>query len=110
MLDRGASSGQSPTAALWVCAGVFAVAAVFGFVDIHVFQYLPETPKPPHRGLELLTALEEPLKNKRFLSFAGFVATLTFAVTVESSGALRSPPMTVPSTSKSRMMRVPLVA
>jgi MFS family permease len=81
VLDHGAAGAAGgSTAALWVCAGVFAVAAVFGFVDIHVFRYLPETPKPPHKGLELLTALEEPLKNKRFLSFAGFVATLTFAV------------------------------
>src|SRR3954452_18332481 len=70
VLDRGMSggTGSSSTGALWVCAGVFSLAAVFGFVDIHVFQYLPETPKPPHKGLELLTALEEPLKNKRFLS------------------------------------------
>lgn len=80
VLDRGGPGAADPLFVLKLCAGIFIVAALFGVVDIHVFQYLPETPHEPHKGAELLRSLAEPLRNGRFLSFAGFVGTLTFAV------------------------------
>jgi len=55
-------------------------AAVFGLADIHLFQYVPDVPKAPQRGSGLLRALGEPVRNRQFLWFAGFVGTLTFAV------------------------------
>lgn len=79
LLDRFAATGDTLTTLRW-CSIVFMCAAVFGLADIHMFQYLPERPKPPQTGAGLLRALGAPLKNGRFLSFAGFVATLTFAV------------------------------
>jgi Na+/melibiose symporter-like transporter len=62
------------------CAVVFMCAAVCGLADIHLFQYVPDVPKPPQRGSGLVKALGEPVRNRQFLWFAGFVATLTFAV------------------------------
>jgi MFS family permease len=79
LLDRHASTGDPLLTLRW-CALIFMGAAVFGFMDIHVFQYVPDVPKPPQRGQHLLRALHEPLRNRQFLWFAGFVAMITFAV------------------------------
>ena len=87
VLDRyvHASAGSGATAAdnlatLRWCALIFMAAALFGIVDIDAFRNLPHAPKPPQRGAGLFKALAEPMRNGRFLTFAGFVATLTFAV------------------------------
>lgn len=76
LLDHGACDAM--TTLRW-CAIVFMCAAVFGVADIHLFQYLPESPKAPRRGGGLAKALAEPLRNRPFLWFAAMVATLTFA-------------------------------
>ena len=68
------------------CGGIFCVAAVFGLVDIALFQFVPHE-RPPTDGGQapgetirrLLGSLGVPLRNRRFLAFAGFVAMLTFA-------------------------------
>lgn len=80
VLDRYAATPRDPHLALRWCAIIFMAAAVFGVADIHLFHYVPETPKPPKRGGGLLRAMAEPLRDRRFLFFGGFVATLTFAV------------------------------
>src|SRR5207248_5763277 len=59
---------------------IFLCAAVFGLADIHAFQYVADVRKAPRCGGGLLKAFGEPLRNRQFLWFAGFVATLTFAV------------------------------
>jgi MFS family permease len=79
LLDRYANTGDSWTMLAW-CGGVFVAAAVFGLVDIHLFRYIPAIPRRPQTGTHLLRAMKEPLKNRQFLWFAGFVATLVFAV------------------------------
>ncbi len=80
ILDRQAAPGHDGAAVLRWCAIIFMAAAVFGTVDIAMFHFVPETPNPPKRGGGLLRAMATPLRDARFLWFAGFVATLTFAV------------------------------
>ena len=79
LLDRYASNGDPWTMLLW-CGGIFIVAAAFGFMDIHLFRYIPAIPRKPQTGAHLLRAMKEPLKNPQFLWFAGFVGTLVFAI------------------------------
>ena len=79
LLDHRAITFDPMTTMRW-CAIVFMCSAVFGIVDIFLFQYIPDVPKAPQRGSGLLKALREPLRNRQFLWFAGFVGTLTFAV------------------------------
>ncbi len=79
LLDHYGSSDR-PLIMLGWCSVVFMAAAVFGFADIHLFQFVPDVPKAPQSGKGLLKAWREPLRNKQFLWFAGFVGTLTFAV------------------------------
>ena len=62
------------------CAIIFLCAAVFGVIDIHLFRYVPNVPMEPRRSVPILRLIGEPLRDKQFLFFAGFVATLTFAV------------------------------
>src|SRR5258706_651648 len=33
------------------CAAIFIVAAIFGVLDIHMFQYVPDIPKRPQKGM-----------------------------------------------------------
>lgn len=62
------------------CAIIFLCAAVFGVIDIHLFQYVPDVPMEPRRSVPILRLIGGPLHDRQFLFFAGFVATLTFAV------------------------------
>ena len=78
LLDTQPSS--EPFSIMRWCAGIFIIAAIFGVLDIHMFQYVPDIPKRPQKGLELIRALREPLGDRRFLWFAGFVGTLFFAM------------------------------
>ncbi len=83
LLDR-LHNPQGPGNALtvlWWCAGIFMAAAVFGLVDIHLFRWVPEPPVDPARRREPLRSIfARPLRDPQFLWFAGFVATLVFAV------------------------------
>jgi MFS family permease len=65
---------------LWWCAIIFMVAAVFGFIDIHLFRYVPDVRVEPRRQQPLLRMFARPLRDPQFLWFAGFVATLVFAI------------------------------
>ncbi len=66
--------------ALQWCAVVFLCSSVLGVADIHMHQYVPELPAQPRRGAHPWRLLLQPLRNRQFLIFACFVATLTFAV------------------------------
>jgi MFS family permease len=79
LLDTKADGGDPLSVMRW-CAGIFIIAALFGVLDIHMFQYVPDIPKKPQKGVQLLRALRQPLQDKRFLWFAGFVGTLFFAM------------------------------
>jgi MFS family permease len=72
--------GAQPLSIMRWCAGIFIIAAIFGVMDIHMFQYVPDIPTRPKKGIQLIRALREPLNDRRFLWFAGFVATLFFAM------------------------------
>jgi MFS family permease len=78
LLDTQPSA--NPFSIMRWCSGVFIIAAMFGVMDIHMFQYVPDIPKRPQKGMELIRALRQPLNDKRFLWFAGFVGTLFFAM------------------------------
>jgi MFS family permease len=78
LLDTQPSA--DPFSVMRWCAGIFIVAAIFGILDIHSFQYVPDIPKRPQKGMELIRALRQPLNDRRFLWFAGFVGTLFFAM------------------------------
>lgn len=65
---------------LQLCAVIFLAAAAFGVADIALHQFVPAIPVPPKRREPFLRPLVAPLKDKRFLCFAGYIGTLTFAV------------------------------
>ena len=77
VLDRNATG---PIQTLQWCAVIFMCAAVCGIVDIHVFHFVPELRPAPRRGAGLLKAMLRPLRDRRFLIFGGFTATMTFAL------------------------------
>jgi MFS family permease len=79
LLDHVAGTGDSHHLLRW-CAIVFMCAAVFGVIDIHMFRYVPDVPMEPRRRASVFKLLGGPLRDRQFLHFAGFVATLTFAV------------------------------
>jgi MFS family permease len=85
LLDRmapAATGGQAdPSATLRWCAIIFMCAAVFGVIDISFFRRVPDVPMEPRRRVPLLKLMAGPLRDRQFLWFAAFVATLTFAVT-----------------------------
>jgi len=62
------------------CAIFFLCSAVCGLMDIHFFRFVPAAPRPPRRGVQLLTAFREPLANRQFLHYSMFAGMLTFAV------------------------------
>lgn len=72
------AGGVGPERVLLVCGTIFAVAAVFGIVDIALFHRVPHETPAPQPG-PALASLKEPLKDRQFLAFAAFVATLTLA-------------------------------
>lgn len=78
VLDRHSSA--PPMQMMGVVAMIFLIAAAFGLADISLFFAVPNIPKPPRRGAHLFKSLAEPLHNKQFLYFAGFVGLMTFAV------------------------------
>ena len=90
VLDRFArGAGVSDGQVLLVCGAIFCASALFGVIDIAMFHLVPhqrperapaEQDEPFRQTMcRLLGSLGEPLKNRRFLAFAGFVAMLTFA-------------------------------
>lgn len=80
VIDRYALPSDGDFGVLRVCGLLFMTAAVFGIADIALFHFVPAVPKAPKRGAHLFSALARPLRDRRFLWFAGFVATLVFAV------------------------------
>ncbi len=78
LLDRHAD-GSGLTMMAW-CSGIFLVAAVFGFLDIALFHWVPEIPRDPKPGAHIFSAWRDPLRNGQFLRFAGFVAMMVFAI------------------------------
>ena len=80
IVDNYAGAGSSNDDVLRVCGYIFMVASVIGLGDIALFHFVTDVPRAPRRGTHLLHALSGPLRNKQFLWFAGFVGTLTFAV------------------------------
>jgi MFS family permease len=82
LLDRltAGDAAPDPMRLLTWCSVVFMGAAVFGVIDIAMFHPVPEVPKKPQQGAHLIRAMAEPLRNRQFLWFGGFVAVLVFAV------------------------------
>ncbi|HTL30783.1 MAG TPA: MFS transporter, partial [Tepidisphaeraceae bacterium] len=84
LLDRAAGASGGPgapgLAVMKWCAIVFMSAAVFGITDIFLFNFVPDVPKAPQRDASLLHIFSQPMRDPQFLWFAGFVATLVFAV------------------------------
>lgn len=82
LLDRLNRAGApvSPLSVLAWCAVIFIVGAVFGLIDIHLFQYVPDVRPRSRRPQPLHHIFRRPLRDPQFLWFAGFVGTLVFAV------------------------------
>lgn len=65
---------------VFLCSMLFVVATIAGIVDIALFHWVPHTLRPRAReGDGLLHAIIKPVRNRRFVWFAGFVATMFFA-------------------------------
>lgn len=79
LLDRQARSGDPNTVLYW-CAVVYLVACVFGVLDIFLFHWVPDVPTQPKKGSDLFRSWGEPLRNRNYLFFAGFVAMVIFAI------------------------------
>ena len=79
LLDHYALTNNAEILLTW-CAVVFLVACVFGTLDIVVFFWVPDVPTAPKKGDHLMRSWGEPLRNRNFLWFAGFVAAYVFAV------------------------------
>jgi MFS family permease len=79
-LDRNLPAGSDAMTTMRWCAILFLCAAVFGLADIVLFHAVPDVPKAPKRGEGLLRAMAGPLRDKRYLWFAAYAATLWFAV------------------------------
>lgn len=77
-LNTGAG-GADPVQMLRWCGYIFMAAAVFGVIDILLFLPVPNIKAVPHNR-PLREIFARPMRNKPFLWFAGFAATLTFAV------------------------------
>lgn len=89
ILDRTVRTGDGTSpqeTVFWVVGGIFCAAAIFGIIDIALFHVIPHDP-PPEKGerpasvvfRELAGSLGRPMRDIRFLAFAGFMAILTFA-------------------------------
>jgi MFS family permease len=82
MLDRlhPTAPGANSLVTLQWCAIIFLWACVFGVADIHLFHYIPDHSAPEPKQQSLAAIFIQPLRDRQFLWFAGFVATLVFAV------------------------------
>ena len=74
----GGAGVDTLTTMRW-CTIIFLCAAVFGVMDIAMFHLVPDVPQAPQRAAGLFKAMARPLKDKNYLWFAGYVATLQFA-------------------------------
>jgi MFS family permease len=72
---RGPISGELLT----ICAIIFLCAVPFGVLDIFLFNWVPDIHRP-RQTTHWIRSLGKPLRESQFLWFAGFVATLTLAV------------------------------
>src|SRR6185369_2634626 len=82
LLDRLTLTGvaSNPLIVMKTCAILFMCSAVFGFFDIHLFKHVPDECPPEPKLLPLTHIFAEPMRDRQFLFFAGFIGTLTFAV------------------------------
>jgi MFS family permease len=78
LLDRIDQTHQMTTL-IW-CALIFCGAAIFGLADIAMFQPVREPYREPAPRAPVLKLLSQPLRDRQFLLLAGFVGTMTFAV------------------------------
>jgi MFS family permease len=79
VLDRYARDA-APLVTLACCGVLFFIASIFGLCDISVFHFVPEVPTPARPDTHLLKSLGAPLRDREYMWFAGFVASMTFAV------------------------------
>ncbi len=79
LLDRFTVIGTPVSTMVW-CGGIFVVAAIFGAIDIAFFHFVPDVPTPPKKVSHVIAGLWRPLRDRQYLWFAGFVASMTFAV------------------------------
>jgi MFS family permease len=73
-------NGGNPLVIMKWCAILFMCSAVFGFFDIHLFQWVPDPCQPEPKRQPMSRLFAEPMRDRQFLWFAGFIGTLTFAV------------------------------
>ncbi len=64
----------------WVLLVILAIAGVAGTIDVLLFRRVREIRNRPARPTRLLEVLRGPMRNRRFVRFAGSMATLTFGV------------------------------
>ena len=82
LLDRlnHVPGGSNPLVVMKWCAILFMCSAVFGFFDIHLFRWVPDHTQPAPKRVTLSHIFAGPMRDRPFLWFAGFVGTLTFAI------------------------------
>lgn len=80
MLDRvGGGQGETQRTLYW-CAVIFCAAAVFGIADIAAFHLVREPKREPAQQADVWGLFREPVRDRQFMVFAGFVGTMMFAV------------------------------
>lgn len=79
LLDWLVPSGDVGSTLRW-CGIIFLVSTLFGVVDIVLFHWVPDVPPRRAGSTPMWVTLVRPLKDRNFLWFCAYIATLWFAV------------------------------
>lgn len=79
LLDWLVPSGDTGSTLRW-CGIIFLVSTAFGVVDIVLFHWVPDVPPRRAGSTSMWVTLVRPLKDRNFLWFCAYIATLWFAV------------------------------
>ncbi len=72
------AAGQMQALTKW-CALIILGSGIFGFFDVSVFHWIPDH-RPSPRRVSLMSTFVQPMRDRQFMLFGGFVGMLTFAV------------------------------
>lgn len=81
---RGQAGPVDRMTVLWACATVFIIAGIIGLADIALHHAVPHKPHPKP-GASVFSMMAEPMRNRRFMSFAFCNMVLWFSVAAQGA-------------------------